>query len=301
MSQRVLIVDDDEAIRSVLADALVEQGYAVHVAADGAEALSMLDGVAPDVVLSDVRMERLDGLTLLKTLRERAPSIDVAIMTAYDDMPTVIAAMRGGAVEFVTKPVDLHELRTLFRRIFDDRRSRRSAARAETSFEASVEGLVGRTPEMIRVYKLIGQSACTNATVLIRGESGTGKELVARALHASSQRAEEPFVAVNCAALPSTLLESELFGHVRGAFTGAVGSRRGRFALAGRGTIFLDEIGDTTLDFQTKLLRVLQDHEFERLGGRVRFTSTCAWLPPPTATCNTPWMINNSEAISSTA
>jgi DNA-binding NtrC family response regulator len=188
-------------------------------------------------------------------------------MTAFDDMPTVVSAMRDGAVEFLTKPLDLHELRIVLDRVFEDRRARRrakEAGAAETRLD--LEGLVGRTPEMIAVYKLIGQTAGTRATVLVRGESGTGKELVARAIHANSPNAAEPFIAVNCAALPSTLLESELFGHVRGAFTGAAGARKGRFALAGRGTIFLDEIGDTSLDFQSKLLHVLQNREFQPVG-----------------------------------
>jgi DNA-binding NtrC family response regulator len=227
----------------------------------------MMERAAPDVVLSDVRMDDVDGLTLLRTLRERMPSVDIVLMTAYDDMPTVVAAMRDGAAEFLTKPLDLHDVRAVLRRVFEDRRSRRHA-KAAASAEPGVllEGLVGRTPQMIAIYKLIGHAASTRATVLIRGESGTGKELVARAIHANAADADEPFVAVNCAALPTTLLESELFGHVRGAFTGAIATQRGRFAQAGRGTIFLDEIGDTSLEFQSKLLRVLQDREFQPVG-----------------------------------
>jgi DNA-binding NtrC family response regulator len=266
MPRRVLIVDDDPLIRRSLSEALREREIVVTVADDGEHALSLFQAAAPDVVLSDVRMPSMDGLALLATIRERAPAVDVILMTAFDDMPTVVSAMRGGAVEFLVKPVDLHQLRALIDRVFDDRRARRKAADNEEQAELKLDELIGRDTRMIGVYKLVGQAAATRATVLIRGESGTGKELVARAIHANSDTAREPFVPVNCAALPSTLLESELFGHTRGAFTGANEARRGRFALAGRGTIFLDEIGDTSLDFQSKLLRVIQDREFQPVG-----------------------------------
>jgi DNA-binding NtrC family response regulator len=265
MKQRVLIVDDDEAIRVAATEALMRSGREVRVADDATVALRMLDGWTPDVVLCDVRMPGMDGLQLLELLDERVPSADVLMMTAYDDMPTVIRAMRAGAVEFLVKPLDLHELRSTIDRLFADRATR--AASSGALPDASVAGiLVGRSPGMIRVFKQIGQAASVRSAVLIRGESGTGKEFVARAIHTHSDSGAQPFVPVNCAALPSTLLESELFGHTRGAFTGAVSDRRGRFALADRGTIFLDEIGDTSLDFQTRLLRVLQDREFQPVG-----------------------------------
>ncbi len=266
MARRVLIVDDDPAIRTTLAETLSDDGITVTVAESGARALALFEQAAPDVVLTDMRMPDLDGLALLSMLRERAPSVDVILMTAFDDMPTVVAAMRGGAVEFLVKPLNLRQLRRVVDRVFDDRRSRRNAEHADPIADDHLGDLVGRDPHMIDVYKLVGQAASTRATVLIRGESGTGKELVARAIHANSLVAAEPFVPVNCAALPNTLLESELFGHVRGAFTGAHESRRGRFALAGKGTIFLDEIGDTSIDFQSKLLRVIQDREFQPVG-----------------------------------
>jgi len=269
MPRRVLIVDDDPTIRASLAEALVADRFEVEVAGSGTAALAAMQRMTPDVIVSDVRMDEMDGLSLLRTLRARAPDVDVVLMTAFDDMPTVVAAMRDGAAEFLTKPLDLHEVRAVLRRVFDDRRTRRQAktnGSAPGTGDSPLHGLVGRTPQMIAIYKLIGHAAGTRATVLIRGESGTGKELVARAIHANAAAADEPFVAVNCAALPSTLLESELFGHVRGAFTGAVASRRGAFAQAGRGTIFLDEIGDTSLEFQSKLLRVLQDHEYQPVG-----------------------------------
>lgn len=264
MTRRILLVDDDPTVRTSLAEALADEGMAVTVAEDGVAALAILEKSAPDIVLTDVRMPDIDGLALLRMLKARAPNVDVVLMTAFDDMSTVVTAMREGAVEFLVKPLDLVELRRVLKRVFDDRRSRREAM--GTPAPPALEGVVGRAQAMIGIYKLVGQAAATRATVLIRGESGTGKELIARAIHANSANSSDPFVPVNCAALPSTLLETELFGHVKGAFTGAVNSRRGCFAVAGGGTVFLDEIGDTTPDFQSKLLRVLQDREYQPVG-----------------------------------
>ncbi len=264
--QRILIVDDDEAIRTSTAESLVRHDREVRLADSASAALSGLDRWRPDVILCDVRMPGIDGLELLELLTERLPSADVIMMTAFDDMPTIVSAMRAGAVEFLVKPLDLHELRRTVDRLFDDRASRKSAEVPEVADAGSVDLLVGRDPRMIQVFKLIGQAASLLTTVLIRGESGTGKELVARAIHRNSEQSKDPFVPVNCAALPATLLESELFGHVRGSFTGATSDRRGRFAIAGKGTLFLDEIGDTSLEFQTKLLRVLQDREYQPVG-----------------------------------
>jgi DNA-binding NtrC family response regulator len=267
MPRQILIVDDDHSIRTSLGEALSENGTTRARAAEGpASAVKLLEEFTPDVILCDVRMPEMDGITFLRLLRERLPQADVIMMTAYDDMPTVVSAMRAGAVEFLVKPLDLVQVRRVLEVVFEDRRSRARAPRTGSS-DLALGDLVGRDPSMIAVYKLIGQAAGTRATVLIRGESGTGKELVARAIHANSAAAHEPFIAVNCAALPATLLESELFGHTKGSFTGAVNARRGRFALAGRGTIFLDEIGDTSPEFQTRVLRVIQDREFEPLGG----------------------------------
>jgi two-component system response regulator AtoC len=267
MQPRVLVVDDDPSIRQALAQALADSAN-VRVAATAEEALSALSGMAPDVILSDVRMPGMDGLELLRIVRERAPGVDVVMMSAFDDMPTVVASMREGATDFLAKPLDLHELRRVIGRVVEDRRTRDRvrAANEEGAAAIRLEGLVGRDPKMIATYKLVGQAASIRTNVLIRGESGTGKELIARAIHHNAADATEPFVALNCTALPSTLLESELFGHVRGAFTGAMQSRRGRFDLAGRGTIFLDEIGDTTAEFQAKLLRVLQEREYYPVG-----------------------------------
>ena len=264
MTRRILIVDDEAAIRESLAEALAEQPGEVQTAADGKQALELLSRAAPDIVLSDVRMPEMDGLALLREIRRRAPQVDVVLMTAFDDMPMVASAMREGAADFLVKPLDLHVLRRVLSRVFEDRQTRSTAPQQQVF--AAPASFVGRHPQIIEIYKTVGQAASRRANVLIRGESGTGKELIARAIHEQSAFASEPFVAVNCAAIPTALLESELFGHVRGSFTGAVAARRGRFALAGRGTIFLDEIGDTSLEVQAKLLRVLQEHEYYPVG-----------------------------------
>ncbi|MFN2317046.1 MAG: sigma-54-dependent transcriptional regulator [Gemmatimonadales bacterium] len=265
----LLIVDDDATIREALAEALAGVGITVRTAASAEAALAVIGEGGIDVVLSDIRMPGLDGIALLRLLRERAASIDVVLMTAFDDMATVVAGMREGALEFLVKPLDLHALRRVLAGVFADREIRkRSVERpVDAAPTAGQPGaLVGHDPRMVEVFKRIGQAAGNRATVLIRGETGTGKELIARAIHTSSAQAGAPFVAVNCAALPPNLLESELFGHVRGSFTGATGDRRGRFALAGKGTIFLDEIGDTSTDLQAKLLRVLQEREYYPVG-----------------------------------
>jgi DNA-binding NtrC family response regulator len=265
---RLLLVDDDPSVRRALGGTLSEAGYEVETAEDAEGALGRLSDFSPDVILSDIRMPGLDGIELLKKVRELAPAVDVILMTAYDDMPTVVRAMREGAFDFLVKPLELEELQGVLHRAEADRRVREQAERAaEEEAEAyRLDTLVGHDPRMIEVYKLVGQLAASRVTVLIRGETGTGKELVARAIHHNSSDHSQPFIPVNCSALPENLLESELFGHVRGAFTGAVADRRGRFALAGRGTVFLDEIGDTTPAFQSKLLRVLEDGEFYPVG-----------------------------------
>lgn len=269
--RRLLIVDDDSVIRESLAEALANEASAVTTADSAETALARVASEGADVILSDIRMSDLDGIGFLRLLRERGCDSDVILMTAFDDMSTVVSAMREGAAEFLVKPLDLHELRRVVERVFEDREARAEAAKQAPLHAAGKEPvfgdeLVGRHPSMLAVYKLIGLAAATRKTVLVRGETGTGKELVARAIHKNSVDANAPFIAVNCAALPATLLESELFGHMRGSFTGATGERRGRFALAGRGTIFLDEIGDTSLDLQAKLLRVLQEREFYPVG-----------------------------------
>ena len=267
MSPSLLIVDDDPRVRASLSRALSDGRLTIATAESAEAALGMLARAHPDVVLSDIRMGGIGGIELLTILRERAPQVDVMLMTAFDDLPTVATAMREGAVDFLVKPLDLHQLRRVLDKVLEDRDARaQSAQTARERFRADRPTLVGRDPRMIDVLKLVGQVAGSRTNVVIRGESGTGKELIARAIHDSSPYANEPFVAVNCTALPTTLLESELFGHVRGSFTGATQDRAGRFAQAGKGTIFLDEIGDTTVEFQAKLLRVLQEREFYAVG-----------------------------------
>jgi DNA-binding NtrC family response regulator len=268
MPLRILLVDDDPAVRRSLSETLSEEGHEARASESAEEALSHLAEYAPELILSDIRMPGLSGIELLEQVMELAPSVDVILMTAYDDMPTVVRAMRDGAFDFLVKPLQLAELQAVLDRALADRRAREHAMRAaEDQADAyRLDALVGHDSRMIEVYKLVGQLAASRVTVLIRGETGTGKEVVARAIHYNSPDAGQPFIPVNCSALPENLLESELFGHVRGAFTGAVGDRRGRFALAGRGTLFLDEIGDTTPALQTKLLRVLEDGEFYPVG-----------------------------------
>jgi DNA-binding NtrC family response regulator len=267
-AKSILIVDDDRRILASLPGALKTETSDVRTAEDAERALALLAERPADVVLTDVRMPGMDGLDLLRLLRQRAPDVAVILMTAYDDLPTVSTAMREGAVDFLVKPLELQQLRTVIRRVFEDldARSQRDEPREPKETEGASETLVGHDPRMIEIFKLIGQLSASRTNVVIRGASGTGKELIARAIHRGSPYADRPFVAVNCTALPSTLLESELFGHVKGSFTGASGDRRGRFALAGKGTILLDEIGDTSVDFQAKLLRVLQEHEYYPVG-----------------------------------
>ena len=268
MPSSILIVDDDPGIRTALSEALESDALVVRTADSSDAGLATIAREPVDIVLADVRMPGTSGLELLRILRERSPQTDVIVMTAHEDLPTVAAAMRDGAVDFLVKPFDLFHLREILSRVVADRATRRTRGTEREIATAAGAGpwLVGRHPAMIGVFKLVGQAAATGSTVLIRGESGTGKELIARSIHALSARAERPFVAVNCAAIPEALLESELFGHTRGAFTGATADRPGRFALARDGTIFLDEIGDTSGDFQAKLLRVLQDGEYYAVG-----------------------------------
>ena len=266
MPRSILVVDDDARIRETLTRVLTTAHTTVRATESAESALASLGAVPADLVISDVRMPGMSGLELLRLLKARVPGIDVALMTAYDDLPTAAAAMREGAADFLVKPLDLHQLRTVVDRILADRRARAAVARPDGAPPASGPRLIGRHSGMLAVFKLIGQLAAGRTSALIRGESGTGKELIARAIHDTSRFAGEPFVAVDCTAIPATLLESELFGHLRGAFTGATADRRGRFALAERGTIFLDEIGDTPLEFQAKLLRVIQEQEYYRVG-----------------------------------
>jgi two-component system response regulator AtoC len=267
VSRRILVVDDDSAALMALEFHFRREGWEVRAAGSAEQALGTVHDFRPDLVLTDVHMGGMTGLELLDRLHAAMPATDVVVMTGYDDMGTTIQAMRGGAYDFLAKPIDLEQLDLLVARCMRDRAAR---ARAGGGTEAPDEALayaVGRSPRMIEIYKLIGMVAGTRAPVLIRGETGTGKELVAGAIHEYGPWAAEPFVAINCTAMAESLLESELFGHVKGAFTGADRDRKGKFELAGSGTIFLDEIGDTSPAFQAKLLRVIQQKEFHPVGG----------------------------------
>jgi two-component system response regulator AtoC len=276
MTQRIVVVDDDRSIRESFERQLRLLGYTPAVAESAEAAMGLLQSFDPAIVITDVRMPNASGLELLSWLRERAPEIDVIVITAHQDMESALTAMKGGAYDYLAKPLDLDQIELVLARCVRDRAWRRRARRlaAEAAEPYQLGHLVGRDPRMIEISKLIASVASARTPVLIRGETGTGKEVIAKTIHYNSPQADEPFVALNCTAVPESLLESELFGHVRGAFTGAIGDRKGRFELAGDGTIFLDEIGDVGPAFQAKLLRVLQDGEFYPVGAeRPRHTS----------------------------
>ena len=265
----VLVVDDDADIRSLLSDLLTEEGYVVRTAGSGAEALTSVAKDLPDLVMMDVQLPDQDGIGVLKTLKRDHGELEVIVMTAFGGSSTAIKAMEQGAYDYVTKPFEIEDLLATLRRVFEhaDMSSEVSALRLELGKSAAErERIVGSSKPMMEVYKLIGKVASADATVLITGESGTGKELVAEALHKASKRNPHPMIKVSCAALPESLLETELFGHEKGSFTGAMAMRKGRFEMANKGTIFLDEIGEMTFGTQTKLLRILQEREFERIG-----------------------------------
>jgi two-component system nitrogen regulation response regulator GlnG len=265
---RIWVVDDDRAVRFVLATALREAGFAVTAFAAAAEALDTLQREdAPALVVTDVRMPGDSGLQLLEKLKAAKPDLPVIVMSAHTDVASTAGAFRGGAHEFLSKPFDLDEAVALVRRALPQRESRGAQA-ADAFVEADASALVGDAPAMRALFRAIGRLAQAPLSVLITGETGTGKELVARALHRESPRATRPFVALNTAAIPSELLESELFGHEAGAFTGANKRHIGRFEQADGGTLFLDEIGDMPASLQTRLLRVLAEGEFFRVGGR---------------------------------
>ena len=259
----VWIIDDDRSIRWVFEKALARENIAFKVFASAQEALQGLASSTPQVVVSDIRMPGGSGLELLQKLKEKHPTLPVIIMTAYSDLESAVAAFQGGAFEYLPKPFDVDHAVDLIRRAMEE------SLRQDDVTEVTQESpeILGQGASMQEVFRAIGRLAQSHATVLINGESGTGKELVARALHRHSPRASKPFIAINTAAIPKDLLESELFGHERGAFTGAQAMRRGRFEQAEGGTLFLDEIGDMPPDLQTRLLRVLSDGQFYRVGG----------------------------------
>lgn len=271
MSQRILVVDDDADALEVYKTRLTHAGFEVETAESAEKALSRVKAFDPALIVTDVRMSGMSGLDLLEKVRSAMKGVDVVVMTGHDDMETAVTAMKSGAFDFLVKPVDPKALQGLAERCFREQELAVEAADDDVAPETEAPlprgQLIGRDARMVEIYKTIGVLARNRATVLILGETGTGKEVIARAIHEHSVHAEQPFIAVNCTALTETLLETELFGHVKGAFTGAVGTRKGYFELAGEGTIFLDEIGDTSSEFQTKLLRVLQERRFYPVGG----------------------------------
>jgi DNA-binding NtrC family response regulator len=278
---RVLVAEDDAVARDLLCEILRGEGFTVEAVDDGAVAIERVGAGRYDLVVSDVRMDRADGFAVLKSFREQSPDTPVILITAFGDVTGAMEAIGKGAYDYVSKPFNVEELRLTVTRALERKRlaaeKRTAAAPGEAARLAEIEG---KSPRMLEVYKLVARVAPTSATVLVVGESGTGKELVARAIHSRSNRASKAFVPVNCTALSESLLESELFGHVRGAFTGAVAAKRGLFELADGGTLFLDEIGDMGAKMQAQLLRTLQDGEVRQVGGaepvRVDVRLVCA-------------------------
>jgi DNA-binding NtrC family response regulator len=268
---RILVVEDDAAARVGFQQLLASWGYVVEAAADGEDALQKVPDFRPDVVLTDLVMPRLDGLGLLRALQQEGEGVTTVILTAQGTVDTAVEALKQGAYDYLAKPVDFQRLRVLLDKIIERQATLREVKtlRRQLREHGSFGSMIGGSAPMREVYRLIEQAAPTSASVLITGDSGTGKELVAQTIHRLSPRASAPWVPLNCAAIPETLLESELFGHERGAFTGAIERQAGCFELAHRGTLFLDEIAEMTPSTQVKLLRVLQERSFRRLGGRV--------------------------------
>jgi len=262
---QILTVDDDAVTCELLCEVFTREGFGATFANSGEAALVAVARQRPDLLLSDIRMKtRLDGLSLLEIVHREYPGVPVVLMTAFGSIDTAVRAVKEGAFDYISKPFNIDELVTIVRRALANGTSKQLASDLDDEEVAS--GLIGRTPSMLEIYKMIARVSDSRAAVLISGESGTGKELVARAIHNHGSRANEPFVAVNCGALTETLLESELFGHVKGSFTGAIANKRGIFEQAGEGTVFLDEISETSAGLQVKLLRVLQEREVVPVG-----------------------------------
>src|SRR5213596_1125762 len=270
ISERVLIVEDEPAARVGLEQLVKSWGFLAESAGDGEEALDKVTTFRPAIVITDLVMPRMDGLGLLRALQQQGADVTTLILTAQGTVETAVEAMKEGAYDYLTKPIDLQRLKILLDKIVERLETMREvkALRRQLREHGTFGSIIGNSPEMRKIYQVVEQAAPTGASVLITGESGTGKELVAQTIHQLSPRAGFPFVAINCAAIPETLLESEIFGHEKGAFTGAADRRQGCFELADRGTLFLDEIGEMTPTTQVKLLRVLQEQKFRRVGGR---------------------------------
>ena len=265
--KQVLIVDDEPNLRKILSAQLTRDGYDVLTAEDGEQGLQLLREHHIDLVITDLKMPKVDGMTLLKKALEEEPELPVILITAHGTIDTAVEALKSGAFDFVTKPFDKDEVRQIVSKALRTRELRGHDATPTAASRGARFGIIGGSPGIAELYAILERVADTPTTVLITGETGTGKELVARALHEHSSRRDKPFIKVNCAAIPKELIESELFGYERGAFTGAVTSKPGRFELANGGTLFLDEIGEIPVEMQVKLLRALQESEFERVGG----------------------------------
>lgn len=265
---RILVVDDEESHRIMLRAVLQEEGYQVAEVADGPDAIRAVEQEPFDLILLDIRMTTMDGIETLTEIRKVSPFVPVLMMTAYASVKTAVEALKAGAFEYLTKPLDIEELKILIEKALEHYHLREEnlALRERLGDRFDFSKIIGKSEKMKELFDLLAQVAPTDATVLILGESGTGKELVTNAIHHNSPRATQPFIKVACAALPETLLESELFGHEKGAFTGAIARKEGRFQLAHRGAIFLDEVGEMSAATQAKILRVLQEKEFEPLG-----------------------------------
>ncbi len=271
MGSKILVVDDDPLLRDFLMETLVRTGCIVGLATTGEEALDRMRAEDYDIILSDVRMPNMDGMELLKTARGSMPDAEIVIMTAYGTIQNAVEAMKLGAFHYVLKPFSIDEIELVIKRALEHKSllKENRLLRTEVTSKYSFDNIIGKSPQMQEIFELVRTVAGRKATVLITGESGTGKELIAKAIHYNSQRREGPFIRINCAALPEGLVESELFGHEKGSFTGADRQSRGRFELADGGTLLLDEISEISLHLQGKLLRVLQEREFERVGSGI--------------------------------
>ncbi|UCD59008.1 MAG: sigma-54-dependent Fis family transcriptional regulator [Candidatus Hydrogenedentota bacterium] len=269
----ILVVDDEKNTREALSKILHEDGYDVLAAADGYQAMDIVGRELPDLILADLKMPGMDGIELLSRTRLKGFDVPFVMMTAYGTVETAVEAMRKGAADYLTKPVNIEELEIQIRRILDHRRLllETKELREQLRDKYKFKNIIGSSPQMQSIFKTVAQVAPSRATVLITGESGTGKELIASAIHQNGPRADKPYVKVSCSALSENLLESELFGHEKGAFTGALSTRQGRFEIAEGGTLFLDEIGEISPSTQVKLLGFLQDRKFERVGGNKTF------------------------------
>ena len=269
MVPKMLIIDDEPLMRITLQDSLVGEGYEVVAAETGRKGVDLLRKNQWDIIITDLKLPDLEGIEILKEAKFLNPSTEVILITAYGSIDSAVSAMKEGASDYLTKPFSMDELLLIVKRLLRMRQLEEEniLLRKKVEERYGLEGLVGKSQQMLKIYELIETVAQTDTTVLVNGENGTGKELVANAIHLQSPRKNGPFIKVNCAALPETLLETELFGHEKGAFTGALKQRKGRFESADRGTLFLDEIGDISTTVQVKLLRVLQGRQFERVGG----------------------------------